>query len=78
MASATGLKRVRFEVPLEQGAFAVQLRLTPHLLEALLGAQDAAQAGSIRFGDDTAGNVGAGAATAKTACRCLVCLGLAV
>ncbi|KAI3426306.1 hypothetical protein D9Q98_008679 [Chlorella vulgaris] len=56
MASATGLKRVRFEVPLEQGAFAVQLRLTPHLLEALLGAQDAAQAGSIRFGDDTAGN----------------------
>lgn len=50
MAALAGHKRVEFDVQ-APGAYAVQLRLTPALLEALLRAQEAGQGASIRFGD---------------------------
>lgn len=49
---------VAFDVR-QPGAYAVQLRLTPALLEALLAAQDDGQPVSIRFGQGTQGGVSA-------------------
>lgn len=51
--------RVAFDVS-QPSAYAVQLRLTPALLEALLAAQEEGQPVSIRFGQGPQGGVSAG------------------
>lgn len=59
---------VAFDVH-QPGAYAVQLRLTPALLEALLAAQDEGQPVSIRFGQGTQGGVSAAGRPAELRCR---------
>lgn len=63
MAPGEGARRVHFAVQ-QQGAYAyaIQLRLTPALLEALLAAQDAGRAASICFGEVPQSNVSVHAA----------------
>ena len=74
MATHAGHRSVQFAVE-PQGAYAVHLRLTPGLLEALLAAQDAGQEASIRFGQGTEANVserGSCRAAAASAAACQV------
>jgi hypothetical protein len=59
MAAVAGTRSVEFHVP-QPGAYAVQLRLTPALLEALLRAEEEGQGASIRFGAGQQANVSAG------------------
>ena len=50
---------VEFDAHPPGAAYAVQLRLTPALLESLLRAQEGGQGSSIKFGGGPQGNVSA-------------------
>ena len=63
MAALAGTRSVQFDVQ-QPGAYAVQLRLTPALLEALLRAGEEGQGGSIRFGAGQQANVSSGVCAA--------------
>lgn len=54
--AAAGHRSVQFDAQ-PTGAYAVHLRLTPALLEALLRAQETGQSASIRFGAGPEGGV---------------------